>query len=209
MTPLIVAVTEGHADVVEYLISDDVEVDMTGRYGMTALHHACHLNNYEVAKMLLQYGANPSPATSYGITPLHICCREGNFSMIRMLLLFGADQFLQDQPGKAPHEYAQTDKVHTYIQEFAGRYMLQVMKQNKELQTLVVQLQHELKVARQQVSMVSEVVEVQRAKAKAKAEKDKGKDDMILALKESARKKQSKTTGSDDQDPVITVENEN
>ena len=66
VTPLIVSVTEGHMDILEFLIQDDVDLNGTGRFKMTALHHACHLNAYEVAKLLLQHGASPNPQTAFG-----------------------------------------------------------------------------------------------------------------------------------------------
>ena len=99
--------------------------------------------------------------------------------MIRLLLLFGADQFIMDKAGKMPHAYAQNDKVQKFIQEFAGRYMLQVMKQNKELQSLLKDQAHEIALLKQKLSMMSEVVEVQHNKA--------------AAVKEANRKKEAET----------------
>ena len=60
-----------------------------------------------------------------------------------------------------PHDYAQTEKVQQFIQEFAGRYMLQVMKQNKDLQALARDQQHEINVLKQRLAMMAEVVGVQ------------------------------------------------
>jgi ankyrin repeat protein len=177
VTPLIVSVTENHGDIARYLIADDVNVNATGRFKMSALHHTCHLNQVQMAKLLLDQGADPCCATAYGITPLHICCREGNKNMIRLLLLFGADQFQMDSKGNMPDAYAKGDDVKTYIQEFSGRYMVQLLKQNKELQSKLTTQHKELRVLRQQLSMMTEVVDLQR-----KGQKKEDNSDSVLKI---------------------------
>jgi ankyrin repeat protein len=59
--------------------------------GMTALHWAAHLDDLELAKLLISSGANASAANRYGVTPLFLACQNGSAEMVELLLANGAD----------------------------------------------------------------------------------------------------------------------
>jgi len=58
---------------------------------MTALHWAAHLDNLEIAQLLVKNGANVKVENRYGVTPLSLACANGNTALVDLLLKAGAD----------------------------------------------------------------------------------------------------------------------
>ncbi|CAC5410670.1 unnamed protein product [Mytilus coruscus] len=97
-TPLCLAISRGHTEVVKSLIKHGVNVNLTFekpsfneddslsttiRYGYTPLFSACQRKYYEIVDMLLKKGANLNMA-------LHDACREGYLDTVQFLLQKGA-----------------------------------------------------------------------------------------------------------------------
>ncbi len=59
--------------------------------GMTALFWAVYYDQTDIARLLINAGANPNAETRYGLTPLIQAAMNGNSEMISMLLDAGAD----------------------------------------------------------------------------------------------------------------------
>jgi uncharacterized protein len=56
--------------IVEELIGLGLDVDTLGDMKETPLHVACACDNFEVVKVLLQYGAKLDPASEFNRTPI-------------------------------------------------------------------------------------------------------------------------------------------
>jgi len=70
------------------LLSVGADIDLTDRFGRTALDHAVHTNNLPVAECLLQQGANPNGYGALSI-PLYSATSIGNHAMVILLLKWG------------------------------------------------------------------------------------------------------------------------
>ena len=79
------------------LILSGATIDQHDNNGWTALHYACHRNEYEIAVQLLDSGADPDGADPdplpYSLidTPLTIAAENGNFYLVRLLIARGAN----------------------------------------------------------------------------------------------------------------------
>jgi ankyrin repeat protein len=62
-----------------------------GNTGTTPLHFACKLNYFEMAKILLKFGANPNSVCIIDDTPIHCAVRNGNAELVDFLIQNGAD----------------------------------------------------------------------------------------------------------------------
>jgi len=58
--------------------------------GRTALYFACENGHLEVARLLLDRGANKEKASIRGCTPLFYACRKDHLPVVRLLLDRGA-----------------------------------------------------------------------------------------------------------------------
>ncbi|KAH8395506.1 hypothetical protein KR215_011467 [Drosophila sulfurigaster] len=79
------------SEVREILELDGDTVNARDDDGYTPLHRACYNNFVDIAKLLLQYQANPNARTELGWTPLHSACKWNNADCAQLLLQFGAD----------------------------------------------------------------------------------------------------------------------
>jgi hypothetical protein len=93
----------------ERLIAEGADVNAKDGYGSIPLHFAVEQGNLDVARLLLDRGANvnaksgaPLAGPITGRTPLHIAVAQGNFEITRLLLDRGADINAKDGRGSTP-----------------------------------------------------------------------------------------------------------
>ena len=91
-TRLSEAAMRGDRAAVRTLLSQHVDVDGSQGDGTTAMHWAAFRDDLEMAKMLVQAGANVRATTREGdITPLFMACKNGSAPMVELLINAGAD----------------------------------------------------------------------------------------------------------------------
>ena len=66
------------------------------------LHLACWHGNLEVARGLVQRGANTEAGDEHGRTPLHLACVNGRLGVVRCLVERGADKDKATPEGGTP-----------------------------------------------------------------------------------------------------------
>ena len=84
--------------------------------GSTLLHLAASQGKADVAKALLQGGANVNAKNRNGATALHRAAHDGNNFVIKALLQGGADVNAKDRKGNTPLHLAAANGVHADIQ---------------------------------------------------------------------------------------------
>jgi len=82
------------------LLRQKFAVNQSTPDGMTALHWAVYNNDVEMAKMLVEAGANVKAVTRLeSLTPLFMACSRGNAAMVELLLKAGSDANFADTLG--------------------------------------------------------------------------------------------------------------
>ena len=89
-TPLLYAILAGDASNVRVLLSAGANVDDAGPDGVTGLMLALIKRHEETALLLLDAGADPSPAEA-GFAALHLASATGSLTVAEALLARGAD----------------------------------------------------------------------------------------------------------------------
>lgn len=90
----------GYIDVVAYCLERlEMSPDQKDNAGYTPLHEACSRGLTDIARVLLQYGANHSETAHSGIRPLHEAVDNGYVEIVRLLLSYGADPLLATYAG--------------------------------------------------------------------------------------------------------------
>ena len=98
-TPLIIAVIQGHEDVVDTLIDLGVDLEQKGTVvyeedtfrGATSLWCASCWGHYDIVKLLVDNGASIDNPTEHGSTPLRTACYDGRSDIVQYLVEHGAD----------------------------------------------------------------------------------------------------------------------
>ena len=87
--PLIYAAFNGHAPVVDYLLTRGAEVNATTANGSTALLFAARFGHLEVVKILLQHQADPNLANERGATAIDWALKTDNTDIADLLCRAG------------------------------------------------------------------------------------------------------------------------
>lgn len=104
MTPLMVAASLGHHDIVETLLDHGANVNAKNPLGWTALMKAIY--NYEldrgfpeIVSTLIAAGAEIESQIAYGTRPLMLAAGYGQAEVIEILLAAGADVHAKNEGG--------------------------------------------------------------------------------------------------------------
>jgi ankyrin repeat protein len=98
------------------LLASGGEVDIrnksehTGNAGETALHCAVFWDRYDIARLLIEAGADVNALTDKKSTPLHAAVRLSNVNVARLLLEKGAKPDVRDGDDKTPMDLCRTSK---------------------------------------------------------------------------------------------------
>jgi len=90
-TPLHIAASRGHKDIVNFLIANKADVNAQGWGGFTPLHYAAGSGHKDVAGLLLANKAKVNVERKSGETALHLAAYEGHIETVEVLLANGAD----------------------------------------------------------------------------------------------------------------------
>ncbi len=92
-SPIADAAMTGDLATVRSLLSDGADVNAPQGDGMTALHWAARSANADLARLLLEAGADVGAVTRIGAyTALHLASEVGSAQVVRLLLAGGAEQ---------------------------------------------------------------------------------------------------------------------
>jgi len=96
---LINAVEEDNIDIVQSLLSKNVDVNAKDEDDMTVLMHAASNGYHRIARFLIRKGADVNAKDDMGNTALMWAADEGHFDMVKLLLNNNADINAQDDDG--------------------------------------------------------------------------------------------------------------
>lgn len=91
-------------DVISYLIDSGASPEIPDISGNTALHHACTppTSRLEVAKLLLEKGANVNAQNRFGEVPLFFSFQGADVPLVDLLMEHGANLDIADGNGDSP-----------------------------------------------------------------------------------------------------------
>lgn len=107
-TPLGLAVFFGHPETVNALLDAGADVNLASQESMkvTPLASASAARQFEIARTLIEHGANVNARASNDFTPLHESAASGKLDFVQLLLDNGADVNAKTTDGKTPIDYA-------------------------------------------------------------------------------------------------------
>jgi ankyrin repeat protein len=118
-TPLGLAAFFGHAETVDALLAAGAQVNTASRESMklTPLASALAVQRNDIARTLIEHGADVNAKGDNDVTPLHTAAARGNLESAKLLLDHGADAKAPTRDGKTPAAYAE-ERNHPEMVEF-------------------------------------------------------------------------------------------
>jgi hypothetical protein len=92
------------------------------RFGSTPLHYAAENGHIEIARLLLQNGAEVNARNNYGSTSLHWAAFQGHIDILHLLVENGANLEAQNDDGSRALHRAILNGHLPFIQELISRY---------------------------------------------------------------------------------------
>jgi ankyrin repeat protein len=107
-TPLGLACYFGRFEVARYLVLKGADVNLPSNNGFQVfpLHSAAAGNYTDIARMLIDNGAQVNIRQQAGATPLHSAAQNGNLELLILLLEHGAEINVRMEGGKLPADVA-------------------------------------------------------------------------------------------------------
>lgn len=128
-TPLHIAASLGHCDIVEYLISNNAIIERNDSFGQTPLIKATAGNHETTCRVLLEAGADVNVVDKNKNTPLHIAAKYNSFACVLALLENHAPLFPRDRNNLTPIEIAMKSK-ETEVCEILKECILKAFKKS-------------------------------------------------------------------------------
>ena len=118
-TALSLAVFFGHAETVNALLAAGAPVNAASRetMKMSPLGSALAAERNDIARTLIDHGADVNAKAENDLTPLHTAAARGDLESAKLLLEHGADINATTKDGKTPIAYAQ-ERNHPEMVEF-------------------------------------------------------------------------------------------
>jgi hypothetical protein len=95
-------------------------------YGATPLHDAAYNGHVEIARLLLQSGADVNAKDRWDRTPLHFAAIQGHVDILHLLVENGADLEAQSKNGSTALHSAAIHGNLPFIQELISRYHVDI-----------------------------------------------------------------------------------
>lgn len=108
-TPLGLASYFGHPKIVKSLLQKKADPNLAAKnsFKVAPLHSACATSNVEVAKILLDAGADVNAVQASNVTPLHSAAHNGASELVKLLLEHGANRTSETDDGKTSEKMAE------------------------------------------------------------------------------------------------------
>ncbi|XP_030749745.1 uncharacterized protein LOC115877640 [Sitophilus oryzae] len=109
----------GYEDITAYCLEKmECNPSPKDNAGYTPLHEACIRGHLEIARFLLQYGANVHESAQGGVRPLHEAVENGFVEIVRLLLSYGADPSLATYSGVTPLSLAADETTRKLLMSY-------------------------------------------------------------------------------------------
>lgn len=98
----------GNPEMLQVLLEKGPNLDLTDKFGRSALHYACKAGNLETLKILVeQEEIEVNCVTNGGKTPLMMAVEFGDPELVRTCLNMSAAPFIKDVLGQTAKDYCE------------------------------------------------------------------------------------------------------
>lgn len=120
-TAVQIAATEGHAEVVRFLIKQGADINVQDKvHGNTALHEACWRGYSRTVTIIAKSKSNLHILNNGGFAALHLCCQNGHNQSCRELLLAGCSPDIKNNVSILIIYFTEINMIYLYLLQATG-----------------------------------------------------------------------------------------
>lgn len=116
ITPLMLASGRGSAELVQLLLDNGADVNLTDEDGSNAIIYAAFNNNSAVIDNLINANVDVNAKNLLGTMAIHFFSSEGNLGAVKKLIKSGAKYQLEDAFGDTPYSLCKNE-VCAYLKQ--------------------------------------------------------------------------------------------
>jgi hypothetical protein len=118
-TVLLKAASQGHLEIVQWLLQHGATLTEKDRYGNIALFLAASNGHLETVQWLLQHGACLDEKNKNGNTALFLAALKGHLANVQWLLSEGREKIHdRNKAGKTVFDFAKKDEIKNFLKSF-------------------------------------------------------------------------------------------
>ncbi|ELS05190.1 ankyrin repeat-containing protein [Xenococcus sp. PCC 7305] len=114
-TALVLASREREIDIVQDLLSNGVDINLTNNDGNNALWFACFRDYFELMELLINAGINLNNQNDNGVTVLMYAASSGKAEAVKLLLAAGANPNLRNLDDFRAIEFSNTVEIFNLL----------------------------------------------------------------------------------------------
>ncbi|XP_053202316.1 homeobox protein 5-like [Panonychus citri] len=110
------AARQGYTHIVRHcLTTGTYDINARDNAGYTPLHECCSRGHLEIARALLENGADVDSSATGGVRPFHDAVESDHIETVRLLLSYGSDPTIATYTGTTPLKLARSSKMITFL----------------------------------------------------------------------------------------------
>ena len=104
----------GHLSLVQLLLDKGANpnISSNNQFKVAPIHSACAISHFDIAKLLIEHGADVNARQMQGVTPLHSAAHNGQAKLSKLLIDSGADINAKMENGQTPLFMANEKNFH-------------------------------------------------------------------------------------------------
>ena len=124
---LTISANYGFFELVEFLLNNKADPNITDHNGITPLSSACHKGYFKIVKILLDYGADPNKKTYDSTSCLNIASKGNYTEIVKILLKHNADPLIANNDGLLPIKtaiYNENDEIIDLLNKYTEKILI-------------------------------------------------------------------------------------
>ncbi|XP_019857054.1 PREDICTED: ankyrin repeat family A protein 2-like [Amphimedon queenslandica] len=119
------ACKNGHTQIVELMLKNQIDPNVQKNNGWNALMSACKNGHTQIVELLLKEQIDPNIQKNDGWNALMLASAKGHYEVVKLLLEWKADPTIKSNEGKTALKFAKTMEISVLLNSYLREHIEQ------------------------------------------------------------------------------------